>query len=274
MIFIVTYLFTKTKSKKKTMEKSNSPGSDILDDSEDEDQHSRNRIQTTLPLLLSTIGWTRGEIEADYVILAPTHVDPKIQVAIKSGLEIDSRRGGVVVNSQLEAVADVFVAGGVASYYDISLGRRRLERLDHSINSGILAGHNMCVGTTTRHSNKRRYDHQPMFRSNMEDIGVQCDGVGDIDSRMKTVGIWVANRRRAQLINTSATSDDLMGTEAINNNVKKISNKNNSLIGSKKPVLGQLLYTSNENQENDVLEKEVQIKYHIQMPRHSLELSF
>ena len=67
---------------------------------------------------------------------APTHFDPCVDVAVKSGLEVDPLSGGIVVNQQLEAVSNVFVAGGVASYYDFALGRRRVELFDHSINSG------------------------------------------------------------------------------------------------------------------------------------------
>lgn len=57
--------------------------------------------------------------------------------------------------------------------------------------AGILAGYNM----TQEHNNKRRYVHQPMFRSQMKDIDVICCGLGTIDSRLRTVGIWVNNRR-------------------------------------------------------------------------------
>jgi len=42
---------------------------------------------------------------------------------------------------------------------------------------------------------KRRYTHQPMFRSQLKDIDVICDAVGEINSKMRTVGIWVNNRR-------------------------------------------------------------------------------
>jgi len=68
---------------------------------------------------------------------APTHVDPCVDVALQSGLEVDAVTGGIAVNQQLEAVGNVFVAGGVASYYDGALGRRRVEMFDHSINSGM-----------------------------------------------------------------------------------------------------------------------------------------
>lgn len=89
-----------------------------------------------------------------------------------------------------QAIGNVFVAGGVASYYDAALGRRRVEMFDHSINSGILAGKNM---TADEARPKRRYTHQPSYRSLLKDIDVVCDVMGEIDSKMHTVGIWVNN---------------------------------------------------------------------------------
>lgn len=100
-----------------------------------------------------------------------------MDVAVRSGLELDASTGGIAVNQQLEviteqlgwmegqgrcyldrpclcligsligsslarqhhhdthhqAIGNVFVAGGVASYYDAALGRRRVEMFDHSI---------------------------------------------------------------------------------------------------------------------------------------------
>lgn len=45
-----------------------------------------------------------------------------------------------------------------------------------------MAGYNM----TREHGSKRRYVHQPMFRSQMKDIDVICVGIGSIDSKMRT----------------------------------------------------------------------------------------
>lgn len=141
-------------------------------------------------LRISLMGWNKESIYTDYAVLAPTHVEPCVDVALKSGLELDPATNGIAVNQQLEAVGNVFVAGGVASYYDAALGRRRVEMFDHSINSGILAGKNM---TADDRRPKRRYTHQPMYRSLLKDIDVVCDVVGEIDSKMHTVGIWVNN---------------------------------------------------------------------------------
>ena len=48
-------------------------------------------------------------------------------LAEASGLEIDDKRGGILVNAELENRGDVFAAGDVTSYHDIALGRRRVE---------------------------------------------------------------------------------------------------------------------------------------------------
>jgi programmed cell death 8 (apoptosis-inducing factor) len=69
-------------------------------------------------LRISLMGWNKESIYTDYSVLAPTHVEPCVDVAVKSGLELDTSTGGIAVNQQLEAVGNVFVAGGVASYYD------------------------------------------------------------------------------------------------------------------------------------------------------------
>ncbi len=82
--------------------------------------------------------------ETDYVVLASTHIVPDISIARHSGIEIDKFTGGVVVNSQLEAVDGLYAAGGSSSFFDRSLGRRRIDRYDHAINSGLTAGHNMA----------------------------------------------------------------------------------------------------------------------------------
>jgi hypothetical protein len=87
----------------------------------------------------------KQSLATDYIVLASTHIEPDVEVARRSGLEIDKDSGGIVVNGQLEAVGGVFAAGGVASYFDPALGRRRIDRYDHSVNSGLLAGYNMAA---------------------------------------------------------------------------------------------------------------------------------
>jgi len=169
------------------------------------------------PLKLALMGEDRKEVETDYVVLATTHVDPNCALAGAWGLEVDPVNNGVVVNANLEALGGVYAAGSNASYYDLALGRRRVDRFDHSINSGFLAGKNMA--RTAHHSQhlhqapqadsigskaevhhkvnpfpgkQEMYIHQPQLKSSMTDIGVEVEVVGDINSQqMETVGLWV-----------------------------------------------------------------------------------
>ncbi|EDQ89114.1 uncharacterized protein MONBRDRAFT_32548 [Monosiga brevicollis MX1] len=118
---------------------------------------------------------------ADYVLVA-VGLKPNTGLAEDAGLEVDPVKGGVLVNSELEARRDVFVAGDVASFYDMSLGRRREEHHDHAAVSGRLAGENMAGA-------RRPYAHQSMFWS---DLGpkIGYEAIGIIDSSLKTVGVW------------------------------------------------------------------------------------
>ncbi|KAI9203982.1 uncharacterized protein BJ171DRAFT_507245 [Polychytrium aggregatum] len=120
-------------------------------------------------------------VEADYVVVA-AGVSPNVEIAKASGLEIDSARGGIVVNAELEARHNVFVAGDASSFHDIALGRRRVEHYDHAINSGRQVGENMT-------KTKRPYVHQPMFWS---DLGpkIGYEAVGITESSLSTIGIW------------------------------------------------------------------------------------
>lgn len=124
-----------------------------------------------------------GEIiEADRVVVA-VGITPNDKLARDAGLEIDSQRGGILVNAELESRSDVFAAGDVSSFHDIALGRRRVEHHDHAALSGRQAGENM-VGP------KKPYRHQSMFWS---DLGskIGYEAVGLVDSQLQTSGIWV-----------------------------------------------------------------------------------
>eukprot|EP00611_Tribonema_gayanum_P003082 TRINITY_DN1240_c0_g1_i1.p1 TRINITY_DN1240_c0_g1~~TRINITY_DN1240_c0_g1_i1.p1 ORF type:complete len:616 (+),score=230.49 TRINITY_DN1240_c0_g1_i1:1573-3420(+) len=163
-------------------------------------------------------GWEKQALQTDYIVLASTHIEPRVGVATASGIEVDRDTGGVVVNGQFEAVAGVYAAGGVASYYDAALGRRRIDRYDHSVNSGLLAGYNMAAAVASaraQHGGKvdgagvdsvgRRevddspppgpfpctYTHQPMLRSTLSGVEVCMEGLGEIDARLRTVGLWL-----------------------------------------------------------------------------------
>ena len=63
---------------------------------------------------------------------------------------------------------------------------------DHAVNSGLCAGRNMVASA---HGKMSKYEHQPMFHCSLADTGYLLEGVGEIDSSLKTVGVWVARSK-------------------------------------------------------------------------------
>jgi programmed cell death 8 (apoptosis-inducing factor) len=92
---------------------------------------------------------------ADHIVVA-VGLEPNVQLAKNSGFEIDPRLGGYVVNAELQARNNIWVAGDAACFYDVKLGRRRVEHHDHAVVSGRLAGENMTGAG-------KPYWHQSMF---------------------------------------------------------------------------------------------------------------
>jgi programmed cell death 8 (apoptosis-inducing factor) len=119
-------------------------------------------------------------IKTDHVVVA-IGIKPNTQLAESAGLEVDKNNGGVVVNQELAARSDLYVAGDVVSYYDPILGRRRVEHYDHADNSGRHAALNMTGA-------RKAYNYMPMFWGAMN--GTPYEAVGLIDSRLDTVGVW------------------------------------------------------------------------------------
>lgn len=117
----------------------------------------------------------------DHAIVA-VGSEPNTELGKTSGLEVDKTQGGFVVNAELEARRDVFVAGDVSCFYDMKLGRRRVEHHDHAVVSGRLAGENM-VGL------HKPFTHQSMFWS---DLGpkVGYEAIGILDSSLPTTGVF------------------------------------------------------------------------------------
>jgi programmed cell death 8 (apoptosis-inducing factor) len=120
-------------------------------------------------------------IEADHVVVA-VGLKPNTDIALHSDLEIDPVRDGILVNAELEARTNVFVAGDVSSYHDIALGRRRVEHYDHAAVSGRTAGLNMTGA-------KKPYTHQSMFWSSIGP-NISFEAIGVLDSKLPTVSIW------------------------------------------------------------------------------------
>uniref|UniRef100_A0A8D0CLZ1 Apoptosis-inducing factor 1, mitochondrial n=1 Tax=Scleropages formosus TaxID=113540 RepID=A0A8D0CLZ1_SCLFO len=115
-------------------------------------------------------------------IVAAVGLEPNVELAKSAGLEVDSDFGGYRVNAELQARANIWVAGDAACFYDIRLGRRRVEHHDHAVVSGRLAGENMTGAN-------KPYWHQSMFWSDLgPDVGYEAIGI--VDSSLPTVGVF------------------------------------------------------------------------------------
>ncbi|KAF9904349.1 Apoptosis-inducing factor 1, mitochondrial, partial [Lobosporangium transversale] len=123
------------------------------------------------------------KILADHVVVA-VGIDANVELAKKAGLELDEIRGGVVVNAELQARRNVYCAGDMTSFHDVTLGRRRVEHYDNAILGGRVAGQNMASDNL-----HKTYKHQSMFWS---DLGphIGYEAVGILDSKLSTVSIW------------------------------------------------------------------------------------
>ncbi|KAG0256337.1 Apoptosis-inducing factor 1, mitochondrial, partial [Actinomortierella ambigua] len=123
------------------------------------------------------------KITADHVVVA-VGINPNVELAKKAGLELDEVRGGVVVNAELQARRNVYCAGDMTSFHDVTLGRRRVEHYDNAILGGRVAGQNMASDNL-----HKTYKHQSMFWS---DLGphIGYEAVGILDSKLSTVSIW------------------------------------------------------------------------------------
>ncbi|KAG8188183.1 hypothetical protein JTE90_019461 [Oedothorax gibbosus] len=120
-------------------------------------------------------------LEVDHVIVA-VGAEPDTEIAKASKLEIDDKHGGFLVNTEMEARKNLWVAGDAACFYDPNLGRRRVEHHDQAIVTGKLAGGNMA-------GDNNPYLHQSMFWS---DLGptVGFEAIGIIDAALPTVGVF------------------------------------------------------------------------------------
>ncbi|GAV02669.1 hypothetical protein RvY_13205 [Ramazzottius varieornatus] len=121
------------------------------------------------------------QVVADHVVVA-VGVTPNTDLAAGAGLEVDQEIGGYRVNAELQAEKNLWVAGDAASFFDVTLGRRRIEHHDHAVATGRTAGENMAgLG--------KSFNHQSMFWS---DIGPEIgfEAVGLVDSSLETVAVF------------------------------------------------------------------------------------
>ncbi|KAK2828440.1 hypothetical protein Q5P01_019474 [Channa striata] len=120
-------------------------------------------------------------VKTDHIVAA-VGLEPNVDLAKSAGLEVDSDFGGYRVNAELQARSNIWVAGDAACFYDIRLGRRRVEHHDHAVVSGRLAGENMTGAS-------KPYWHQSMFWSDLgPDIGYEAIGI--VDSSLPTVAVF------------------------------------------------------------------------------------
>ncbi|KAG7314388.1 hypothetical protein KOW79_021691 [Hemibagrus wyckioides] len=148
-------------------------------------------VQVLADAVVKNVSYNDGKVEiklkdgrlvkTDHIVAA-VGLEPSVELAKSAGLEIDSDFGGFRVNAELQARSNIWVAGDAACFYDIKLGRRRVEHHDHAVVSGRLAGENMTGA-------RKPYWHQSMFWSDLgPDVGYEAIGI--VDSSLPTVGVF------------------------------------------------------------------------------------
>lgn len=124
-------------------------------------------------------------VPADVRICAGSGAAPQRQTG-ENSLEVDTARGGIVVNAELAAATDVYVAGHGASFPDPLFGRSRLfGNDDHDAKSAELAARNMVLGE------RNRYSIMPIERHDFPALGLHVVSVGRFHSRSEGYGYWM-----------------------------------------------------------------------------------
>ena len=122
-----------------------------------------------------------SEVRGEHLVVA-VGLEADTRLSGPSGLEVDPVAGGFMTDAELRARTDVWVAGDCSSFYDVRLGRRRVEHHDHAVVSGRLAGENMTGAN-------KAYSHQSMFWSDLgPDVGYEA--IGLVDSRLPTTAVF------------------------------------------------------------------------------------
>ncbi|VDM38594.1 unnamed protein product [Toxocara canis] len=129
---------------------------------------------------------SNGEVlHTDHVVVA-VGITPNTELAKASGLEVDKKNGGFIVDAELRARSDIWVAGDASSFYDVKLGRRRVEHWEHAQVTGRLAGENMTHGS-------RPYWHQSSYYSLIAP-NAHFQAIGRADSSLPTVSVFAASK--------------------------------------------------------------------------------
>jgi NADPH-dependent 2,4-dienoyl-CoA reductase/sulfur reductase-like enzyme len=121
-----------------------------------------------------------GEPVLADAVVAGLGTEPNVDLARQAGLAVSD---GVEVDELLRTRRPgIYAAGDVANFLNPALGRRmRVEHEDNANTMGEIAGRNMAGA-------RRRYDHLPMFYSDLFDLGYEA--VGDVSARHQTVADW------------------------------------------------------------------------------------
>ena len=122
----------------------------------------------------------KGEPIAADAVVAGLGIEPNVDLARQAGLVVSD---GIEVDEQLRTKRrEIYAAGDVANFLNPALGKRiRVEHEDNANTMGDIAGRNMAGAG-------RRYDHLPLFYSDLFDLGYEA--VGDVSARHQTVADW------------------------------------------------------------------------------------
>lgn len=132
------------------------------------------------------VGWAdirKYTIKSDLLVYA-VGVTPNDDLARSNGIEIDEKHGGIIANSKLEVAKNLYATGDTVSYFDPLLGRRRMEHYDHAQMTGQHAARNAARDA------QKPYTHLSNFWSELLDLGIEFEAVGNISSQLPTVGFW------------------------------------------------------------------------------------
>ncbi|KJH48147.1 pyridine nucleotide-disulfide oxidoreductase [Dictyocaulus viviparus] len=123
-------------------------------------------------------------IVSDFTVIT-VGMQPDTSVAEASGFEIDNRLGGIATDAELRVRSNIWAAGDAASFYDKTLGRRRIEHWENAQISGRLAGENMTGAG-------KAFWYQPAFYSKIAPQW-HINAVGVTDSSLPTVSAFAVD---------------------------------------------------------------------------------
>ncbi|KAI1728857.1 pyridine nucleotide-disulfide oxidoreductase domain-containing protein [Ditylenchus destructor] len=120
------------------------------------------------------------KLVCDYVVVATDETEPNVEFVSNSGLKLDNKNGGILADSQMKVMDNIWAAGDVCSFDDPVIGRRRrVQNWEHAQISGRVAGENMTGGN-------KAFSHQGAFMT-VFSSGDHVSAVGDIDSSLETI---------------------------------------------------------------------------------------